>query len=222
VLATLGELMDGMASEQTMEGLRVTASGQTGTLKKLSLGFAASAPGGLMEMRVPMALEGLDSPMIPQGAMRELLPKMVSLVPKVGGVPKAELTAILLRALDRDTPDSNAVQAELTAMVEKSPITIGIEKLAVELGLASLRGGGEVKVSGPADITGEAEFRMTGLDALIRRTNTMPDLKLAAPALIFLKGIGKADGKEMVWHITYADKVLMVNDTNMTEMMPGK
>ncbi len=220
MLADLGELMDGMGSNQTMENLRVTASGQTGTLKKLSLGFAASAPGGLLEMRLPIALEGFDSPAIPKGAIRELLPKLVSLIPRFAGVPKAELMAILQRAAD--VPDTDAMQAELTAMVGKNPVTFGIDKLAIELGLASLRGGGAVKVSGADDIQGDGEFRMTGLDALIRRTNTTPELKMAAPALIFLKGIGKADGKDMVWHITYADKALMVNDTNMTEMMPGK
>lgn len=222
MLADVGELMDGMGSDQTMENLRVTASGQTGTLTKLGLGFAAAAPGGMLEMRLPIALEGFDSPAIPKGAIREMLPRLVSLTPRFAGVPKAELMAILRRALDADAPDTDAMQAELTAMVEKNPVTFGIDKLAVELGLASLRGGGAVKVSGPGDIRGDGEFRMTGLDALIRRANTAPELKMAAPALIFLKGIGKADGKDMVWHITYADKALMVNDTNMTEMMPGK
>lgn len=222
MLGNLGELMDAMSSNQTMENMRVTAAGQTGTLRRLSLGFAAAAPGGMLEMRLPMALEGIDSPLIPQGAMREMLPKLVSLVPKIGGVPKAELMAILQRALDADTPDTDALQAALGEMVEKSPIVVGVEKLAIELGLASLRGGGEVKLSGADDIHGEGEFRMTGLDALIRRANTAPELKMAAPALIFLKGIGKADGRDMVWHITYADKALIVNDTNMTEMMPGK
>jgi hypothetical protein len=222
MLTAFGELMDGMASNQTLESVRLTASGQTGTLKKLSFGFAGSAPGGLLEMRMPILLEGPDSPVIPQGAMREMLPKLVSLVPKFTGVPKAELMAILQRALDVEEPDTDVIQAELIEMVGKHPITVGIEKLAIELGLASLRGDGAVKVSAANNIQGDGEFRMTGLDALIRRVNTAPELKPAGPALIFLKGIGKADGRDMVWHITYADKALMVNDTNMTEMMPGK
>jgi hypothetical protein len=222
ILMSLAELMDGMSSDQTLQNMRVTSGGQTGTLKKLSVGFAASAPNGLMQIKLPIALEGLESPMIPAGAMRELLPRSVSLIPRLGGVPKAELMTMLLKALDSDTPDTAAMQAEAMEMLEKNPLTLGVDKLAIDVGIASLTGGGEVKVTSATEYAGQGELRMTGLDALIRRANGAPELKMAAPALIFLKGIGRPEGKDMVWHISYDDRVLMVNDTNVSEMMGGK
>ena len=45
---------------------------------------------------------------------------------------------------------------------------------------------------------------------------------MAAPVLIFLKGIAKQEGNESVWSITYADKKVMVNDTDLSDLMPSK
>ena len=68
----------------------------------------------------------------------------------------------------------------------------------------------------------KAELRATGLDALIRRANAVPELKIAAPVLIFLKGIARQDGNESVWAISYVDRKMVVNDTDLSGLMPVK
>ena len=75
---------------------------------------------------------------------------------------------------------------------------------------------------GPDHYTAVAHVTATGLDTLIRRANTTPELQQAAPVLIFLKGIGLQDGDRVVWDVSYAGKTLLVNGTDMSQMMPPK
>ena len=62
---------------------------------------------------------------------------------------------------------------------------------------------------------------MTGLDELIKRSSTTPELKQAGPVLIMLKGLGKPDGKQMVWKIAYDGGKMMVNGNDLSGMIPG-
>ena len=108
------------------------------------------------------------------------------------------------------------------ALLADHPVELAIEDLLIDLGPLRLKGQGSLIVSSPQEAGGEAELRATGLDALIRRANAVPELKMAAPVLIFLKGIAKQEGNESVWSITYADKKVMVNDTDLSDLMPSK
>ena len=125
------------------------------------------------------------------------------------------------QGIDGKINGDDAWQAAFLQLLSDNPVTVGFEDLAIDLGVARLEGGGEVEVSSPADFTGKAEFRLTGLDALIKRANATPELKQAAPVLIFLKGIGDQKGKETVWRVSYDDGHFTVNDTDLSDMAPG-
>jgi hypothetical protein len=210
--------------EETLEGVRVQAAGHGGRVDKVVLGGGMGAPGGKAELRLKLALTGLDSPEVPGGAWRDLLPRHVGLSPRVSGIAKDELVSFALKAIDKaGTKDAAAeMQAEALGLLADGPLTLGLDDIVLDLGVAKLTGAGTMEVTSPDEISGAAELRATGLDALIQRLGRTPELKTAVPVLIFLKGIGKQDGKEMIWKLAYEDGKVMVNGTDLSAIMPGK
>ena len=213
-------MMDAMETDQTYENIRVEGGKLfSGSLRRFGLGFAAGTPGGKMEVKLRLALEGLESPMIPPGPWLEFIPHKLTLTPKVAGLPKEAVMTLLRQAIETE---GREIAEDGMALLADHPVELAIEDLLIDLGPLRLKGQGSLIVSSPQEAGGEAELRATGLDALIRRANAVPELKMAAPVLIFLKGIAKQEGNESVWSITYADKKVMVNDTDLSDLMPSK
>jgi hypothetical protein len=220
LVKALGGLMGSLTTDTSYEDIKVDVGGQGGSLHRLSIGFDMAAPGGHADLAWRIALQGLDSPMIPPGVYRDYLPRELKLTPHVGGIDKAELVALVERAIDDPKATEDFMQVA-TRLLAKGPLVLGVRDIAFDLGPAKVSGGGGVKVMSMADFTGAGEFHVTGLDELIQRANATPELKQAAPGLIFLKGIGKQEGKVTVWKIHYAAHKLMVNGNDMTAMLGG-
>jgi hypothetical protein len=221
LVRALAGMMGGLTSEMTYDGIKVALGTQTGSLHRLSIGFDMTAPAGKADVAWRIGLDGLESPLIPKGPIRDLMPRHLAMTPHIGGIPKNEVVDLVLRAIDEpNTADS--FMTTMTELLAKGPLRLGLEDIALDLGPARLSGGGAVEVAAMDDITGGGEFRATGLDALIHRSNTTPELKQAAPMLIFLKGIGRQEGKATVWKIRYEGHKILVNDTDLSAMIPGQ
>ena len=220
-LQVLSGLMDSLDTDYTATGIRVKAAEGTVGLKKIGFGLHLGSEDGGLQASMPMLIEGLDAPDLVPATMRDVMPRQISLTPTISGISKPAITALLQQGIDGKINGDDAWQAAFLQLLSDNPVTVGFEDLAIDLGVARLEGGGEVEVSSPADFTGKAEFRLTGLDALIKRANATPELKQAAPVLIFLKGIGEQKGKETVWRVSYDDGHFTVNDTDLSDMAPG-
>ena len=213
-------MMDALETDYTYENIRLEGGPLfSGSLRRFGLGLTAGAPDGKMDIKLRLALEGLESPLLKGGPWLEFIPHRIALTPRMGGMPKNEVMALLRRAIDTE---GNDIDADAMALLAANPVEVGIDDLVLDVGPLRLKGEGALAVASKDEATGEAELRATGLDALIRRANQVPDLKMAAPVLIFLKGIGKQEGTETVWHITVADRKVMVNDTDLSDLMPSK
>lgn len=220
LLGQVFAMMDALETDYSYENLRVEGGPMfSGSLRRMGFGLSAGAPDGKMQMKLRLALEGLESPLIPPGPWVEFIPHKVALTPRLGGVPKEALLVLLRRAIETE---GQGMEDDAMAMIAANPVALGIDSLVMDVGPLRLTGEGSLEVVSPDDASGEAELRATGLDALIRRANAVPELKMAAPVLIFLKGIGRQEGKETIWHITYSDRKVMVNDTDLSDMMPLK
>jgi len=220
LLGQLFSMLDGLETDYTYDNIRVEAGPlATGSLRRFAFGLSTGAPDGRMAVKLRLGMEGLESPLIPPGPWTEFVPHKLTLTPRIGGVPKEAVMALLRRAIETE---GKGIDADAMALIADHPVSLGIEDLLIDLGPLRLKGEGSLEVASMDDATGEAELRATGLDALIRRANQVPELKMAAPVLIFLKGIGKQQGNETVWHITYADQKMMVNDTDLSDLMPSK
>lgn len=226
--AAMRKLLDSIAGSfsraegnQVMTGVHVAMGDVSGDLQRFELGSTLSAPAGNAELRLRIAAQGLDSPMIPQGAIRGLLPTRVAIGPRVSGVPKETLLGFLGHAIDVMGDDDAELGEEALQLLADNPVTIGIDELLVELGVARLGGTGQLQVASATEITGAAELRMKGIDALIRLIGQLPEARAAMPVAVVLKGIGKVEGEETVWRIAYADGRATVNGTDLSTLMPG-
>jgi hypothetical protein len=219
-LVALADLISGFDEHGTLENLHVVAAGHSGRLQKFALGLSAGAPDGKIAIRFNLAMDGLDSPDIPPGVFRDYLPRHLSIAPRVSGVPSADLRDLLLRAADSNGNDP-LLEVQARALLDKGPVAIGLDELSFDFGPATLQGKGEVRVLGTDRYEGEAHFTATGLDDLIKKANTVPELAQAAPVLFLVKGMGRQDGPNTVWDVTYKDSKVLVNGNDLSQMLPG-
>lgn len=220
-LVAARDLTDGFGEQVTLENLRVEAGDHGGRAARMVAGLGVDAPGGRLSMRMNFALDGLDSPAIPPGVYRDYLPRHIAFAPRLGGVPAKDFMDLLLRAVDSDGHDP-ALEAQAEELMRKGPFAVGLDELALDFGPATLKGSGEMQVTGRDTYNGQAHFAATGMDALLRQANATPELGMAAPVLLMLKGLGQQDGDTLVWNIAYQGGKLTVNGNDMSQMMPGK
>jgi len=219
LLGQVFALLDSFETEQRYTGITLDAGPlMSGSLRRLEVGFALSAPAGQSGFSLRLAMEGLETKLIPEGAWRDIVPHRVALSPNVSGIPKEALLDYLRQAID--TEGAN-IEEETMRLLGANPVTVGVDDLLVALGPMRLTGGGSVELVNAVEATGRAELRATGLDELIRHANAKPELKMATPVLIFLKGIGRQKGAETIWTITYSDSKMVVNDTDLSDLMPS-
>jgi hypothetical protein len=220
MLDSVRNLLGGYDQEFTMKQIKFDAGGHSGSLANLMLGVGGGAPGGKLDLHMALAMDGLDSPEIPPGTIHDYLPRHFSLKPRVSGVPTADVADLINHAIDSDGTDNDELTGMAMGLLAKGPLTVGIDDLSLDMGPGKLTGSGSVAVSSPVDYVAQAVLKLTGFDALLADANTRPELKQAAPVMIFLKGIGKQEGNAIVWNISFQDKKLLVNGTDLSSMVP--
>jgi hypothetical protein len=209
-----------MEQETTLEKVRLDAGGISGTLDRLSIGEQTAAPDGMLDASLHLSMQGIDSPLIPKGPLRDYLPRRLAFTPRLSGVPANDLIALLLRAIDSDDP--KAVLEEAGGLLAKGPLKAGVDDVLLDFGAATLKGSGTMTIAAANDIKGTAQLVATGLDALIARAGSVPELAGSAPFLILLKGIGEQHGDTVVWNIGYADGHTKVNGTDLATLLPSE
>ena len=221
MLVALVRLLGGFEQHATLENLHLAGRGYSGHAAKLSFGFGAGAPHGRSLVHLEMALDGLDSPDIPAGVLRDYLPHHIAIAPRISGLPSTDLHALLLRAIDSPSHrDDQKLARDARALLAKGPLAVGLDDLQLDFGPATLRGNSEVRIRDVGQYEGEAHFAATGLDELIKRANAVPSLAQAMPVLFMLKGMGKQEGDKAVWNITYHDRRLLINGNDMSRVLP--
>jgi len=223
VLAAFRAFMGGLDEEVAMENIRMESSGHMVSFGRIAVGFGFGAPGGRIDTHMAMALDGLGSPDIPAGPMRNYIPTHIALRPRASCVPANAVFALIEHAIDANGKDDDALTAEAMGLLAKGPLNLGIDDIALTTGPASLKGGGQVTIASVTEITGKAQFTMSGLDELIKQVNATPELQGmgAGPVLFLIKGMGRMDGPNAVWDITYADGKVMVNGNDLSAMIAG-
>lgn len=222
LLGDAGALFGRMEAEQTWSGVSLMTEGMSGSLDKMVMANVMGAPGGKPEFGLRLEVAGFESPMVPKGAIRELLPKRVVLAPRVSGPKMEEVMALLGRAIDNAGSDDFDMASEAMQLLAGNPAVVSLDALDIDLGASRLRATGQMAVASPEDVTGKGEVRVTGLDALIRTVNKAPEAAMVGPVLLMLKGLGEQKGAETVWRITYAANKMLVNDQDVAAMFGGK
>jgi hypothetical protein len=220
LLAALRELLGSYEQAFALKQIKFDAGGHGGTLNDMMVSLGGGAPGGRLDLHMALAMDGLDSPEVPPGLIHDYLPRHLSLRPRISGVPSQDLADLISAAIDSDGTNDDELGQMAFGLLAKGPLSIGIDDLSLEMGPAALSGSGGVQVSSPVDMVAQASLRLKGFDALMADASQRPELAQAAPVMIFLKGIGKQEGDAVVWNVSYQDKKLLVNGTDLSAMMP--
>ena len=220
LLASLRNLLGGYEQQFTMQQIKFDAGGHSGSLANAAMGVGGGAPDGKLDFHMTMALDGPDSPEIPPGIIHDYLPRHLAFKPHISGVPSQDLADLISRAIDSNGSDDDELTQMAIGLLAKGPLSVGLDDLSLDMGPGSLKGSGAVQVSSPTDFVAQAALRLTGYDALMHDAAIRPELKPAGPVMIFLKGIGKQEGDAIVWNISFQDKTLLVNGTDLSSMIP--
>lgn len=206
-------------------GIDVQAEGHHVTLDKATFSEAFAAPEGKVSAHMRIVLEGLASPDIPPNIAHDFVPHRLVIAPEVSGLSTDAVFSALGHAIDDSKPDQAEMKNRAGDMLAKGPVTAGFDELSFDIGPALFTASGSLKIAGPTeqDVTGAAVIQAHGLNALIKRANTDPLVKQAAPVLIFLKGIGDEDDSgNVVWKVTYGQGKMLVNGTDLSQLVPHK
>ena len=166
------------------------------------------------------AVDGIDSPAIPPGPLHDFVPRHIAFRPRLSGVPIEEVTQLALRNIDSDQANDD-MNAQAMALLRKSPVTVGLDSVEIDIAQARLRGSGELHIAAAKQMSGTADITVFGMDALMKQAGSVPELKQGLPFLIMVKGFGKQEGNSTSWKITYSGKKIMVNDNDLSGMLPG-
>ncbi|MBC7801524.1 MAG: hypothetical protein H7Z10_12955 [Gemmatimonadaceae bacterium] len=215
VLQSLQDLASEFKLDETIDGIAVNYGPVAGTADQLRIGMGAKSEGGLLQAHMDLGLDGLALPDMQLGAMAELLPKKIAMRPVLTGVPVAELMRLLVAAGESK---SSGPPPEFAAMLRRGTVGVGLDSFALDVAGASFAGMGKFVVTSPETIGGQAQVTATNFDALMAKANAMPELGGALPVLVFAKGIGRAVEGRLVWDITFRDRKLVVNGTDLTAM----
>jgi hypothetical protein len=221
LIHTSRDIIGGVALTGTAEGIRLQGNAFSATVNRVSFGEDFGTRDGKLSLGLQIGIEGLDSPMIPPGVYRAFLPHKITVNPRLTGLTPDDLETLIRHRVEDGGNDQQAAQAEVMAMFAATHLNLALEEISFDFGPASLDGNISCDIAGPNDITADGDITITGLDALIKRANTTPELKQIAPVLIFLKGIGTQDGDETSFAISYENGSLKVNDTDLTSMIPA-
>ena len=221
MLDAMRDAYGGLSQDIAAEGVDFAVHDHHVTLDKMAVSQSFAAPGGRADVRMRVALDGIASPDIPPGVLRDLLPRHVVLAPHFAGLAVADTFAMISKAIDSDDPKLEDLAPDGATALSKSPVTSGLDELSFDLGPAKLTASGDVRTAGPQDVVGSADVKVTGLDALIKLASDDPLLQQGAPVLIFLKGIGRQDGDVVTWKVAFANQKLTVNGTDMSQLVPA-
>ncbi len=217
LIAAMGDLASDMALIETVDDLKVSYAGAGGTAKQALLGMGGKSVNGILQAYMDIGFDGIAVPDLPLGPMEALVPTRVALRPVISGAATQDVIDALLAATEQKagqpTPEA------FGKVFSKGGVSTGLDSFLIEMGGAVIKGNGAFVMSNPQTGTGKAQITATGFDALQAKASVIPQLAQIMPLFVFLKGLGKASGDQLLWDVTYEGGKMLVNGTDMSAMM---
>ena len=222
-LRTLLQAMDGLATEytldETLDTVGVSYGPYAGQASQVSIGLGAKSNEGLLQGHMDFGMDGLALPDLPLGPMADLIPKRVALRPVFSGIATKDL--LDMARASTETKDGNPPPASIAKLFSRGGITTGLESFLLDIGGTVFTGNAAVLVPSPDRVSGTGQITAANFDALVAKTNTIPQLAQVAPVFTFAKGLGRTVGDKLVWDVSYRDGKVVVNGTDLSAMMGG-
>ena len=217
---SLQDLLTAISVEETLDGVQAEVAGMGGlAMKRFLIGFGGEAPGGRLHAWLRLGLEDLATPSLPP-KIATLLPHHIDIRPSLSGVLTSDLHKLALDATEEGA-DVDSLEPDIAAIFAHGGIKLALEALAFDIGPAKVEGTGQITALSPDAWHGEAHVVATGLDDLTGLARGNPDLQQALPVLILLRGLGKPDGKQLVWDIVSDGPSVTVNGLDLSQLGGG-
>ncbi len=214
LIAATQDFASSMTIAETFDNLAMNIAGMDIGLNQVQLGLDWKAEGGLLRNAMDLGYQGLKLPPLGLGELEALVPQKVFARPYVSGVSAADMGK-LLTALNENRDPS---PAEIAAVFSHGGVVTGLETMTLDLGGTAFSADGKLTFSSPTAMAGTARVVADNFDALVQKLSEVPMAQQIMPAVIFLKGIGKADGGKLVWTINYGGSKLLVNNIDLSAM----
>ncbi len=220
LIAALATGATSIALRESEDGLVIHGPGpMQGAIGHLGFAMTFGEQDGTLSLALDIGLDKPSFPAIPSGTLAAFVPSHLVLQPRLAGIDASTLRQTLDAAVDN--PGGSAFPSLVMTVLNAHPATIAIDRLAIDTGPAHITGHGTLTSSGPGNAQGTATVRATGLDAAIKELSADPQARQMLAGLLFLKGLGKADGDAMVWDLAFDGHKLLVNGNDISALAPG-
>ena len=214
------DILTGINLDESIEGAKFELSGNSGSVKRAELDVAGDAPANALSASMAFTVDGLVLDDLPP-TVAAYVPTHFAIRPTLSNLSVAALTQIGLDATAPVPDGQPAPRPNFAALFANGGIKFGFDSLALDVIGTHLTGTGSFTSTGPASISGEADFTARGLDALIAKAQSDPMLQQAVPVVIFLKGIARNTGDQAVWQVTVANAKILVNGVDLSAITGG-
>ncbi len=221
ILVAADAALTGGKLDEALEGLTFDVGGVTGSLAKAGLSFGGDAPQSTLSAAMGFTLDGLRLDSLPP-ALAAYVPSHFAIRPTVSNIDLAALTKMGMEATAPAQDGQDPPVPDVGSLFAHGGVNLGFDELALDAAGARFSGTGKFNVSGPAQVTGQADFSATGLDDLISRLQAEPMLEQAVPVAIFLKGIARSAGDQLTWQVTVEGARVLVNGVDLSAMTGGQ
>ena len=215
-IQALDGFASGMMLNEVLDDFAVKGQGFSVAMSQLRFGMDMKAAGPALNGVMDIGLDGLSLPGMGLDMFADLLPRRIALRPVASQIPTKALLDMLQTSIEN--PKGQPTDAQVAALFSQGGIKTGLESFALEVGGATITGKADVLVSAPDAASGTAQVVATNLDALLAKVQANPMLAQGVPAIVFAKGIGRADGNKVTWDIQFDKTKLLVNGVDMMKM----
>ena len=217
--------LDGIASRVVLDQVGVKLKGVVNgfafSIDRVRVEEDGQSQDGKLGLGLQVELNGLVLPAIAGTPFASFIPSKTLLRVGFSGVDTKAILASLQVATDPARPQDAGPPPEFMGAVMAPGVTTAIDQLQVVIGASVLTAEGKVGVSTPGQLAGGGRVVATNFDALIDSVKTLPQAAQALPVMLFAKGIGRTDGNNLVWVITYDGTKVLVNGVDILAMAGG-
>lgn len=220
LIAALQDVFTSVSFHETMDGVQLEMAGiGAATIKHMQFDLGGDAPQGDLHTWLDFGFDGVDSPTLPP-KLATYLPRHFEIKPTLSGVPTEVLRRLAIDA-SGDDGAQRLVGADIAAIFANGGADLGMEVLSFDLGPAKVEGTGRLTMVAPMDWQGRAHLSATGFDELTKQARENPDLQMALPVLVMMRGLAKPDGDKLVWDVVSNGPNLTVNGIDMSALTGG-
>jgi hypothetical protein len=220
ILDVTNGLLSGMNVEETFHGLHFQApNNNNGDIGETKFAMVSHASDDNIAAHLDIAVKDMAFAAVPPQFV-QYVPRRVDIDTAISGIPAKALRHVLRESL-AEGADPDALQSEAIALLNEPGAHAGIDTLLVESGPLLIRGSARVKALPDGTAGVEAHLTAHGLDKMLALIQADPKAQQIMPMLFMAKGLGKADGDNLVWDIAFADGVVTVNGVPMGQHPPG-